>query len=153
MYSVASDYLKQGTGYFSMLVPAGTYTLEGSPIISVFNGLSGIGQYATNAGDLSFTTAITAFIFEGNTAGSNEFLTVTTGEAVTINVVTDGSGTFTTGNALSNTSGDGDGGSGDGGTEMGGADAASSGGGGGSLSWFISLLLLPLALRRKIFSH
>jgi len=30
---------------------------------------------------------------------------------------------------------------------------ASDSGGGGSLSWFISLLLLPLALRRKIFSH
>jgi hypothetical protein len=53
--SSVSDYLKQGTGYFSMLLPPGTYTLHAEAIASDFNGGSSVGPYADSyPSDLSF---------------------------------------------------------------------------------------------------
>lgn len=46
VYSVVSDYLMQGNGYFRLLLPAGTYTLRAEAIDSSFNGGSSVGPYS-----------------------------------------------------------------------------------------------------------
>ena len=45
-FSIVSDYLTQGTGYFSLLLPPGTYTLHVEAIDSAFDGGSSVGPYA-----------------------------------------------------------------------------------------------------------
>ncbi len=54
VYSVVSDYLTQGNGYFRMYLPAGTYTLRAESIDAGFYGGSGVGPYANSSSDLSF---------------------------------------------------------------------------------------------------
>jgi hypothetical protein len=46
VFSVVSDYLKQGNGYFSLLLPAGTYTLNAEAIASDFDSGSSVGPYS-----------------------------------------------------------------------------------------------------------
>jgi hypothetical protein len=54
VYSVVSDFLTQGTGYFRMYVPPGTYTLSAESIASSFTGGSGVGPYSNDSTDVSF---------------------------------------------------------------------------------------------------
>lgn len=54
VYSVVSDYLLQNTGYFSLYLPAGTYTLNAESIQGSFSGGSGVGPYAETPSDVSF---------------------------------------------------------------------------------------------------
>jgi hypothetical protein len=54
VYSVVSDYLKQGTGFFKLLLPAGSYTLHANSINTGFSGGSGIGPYSASLSDASF---------------------------------------------------------------------------------------------------
>ena len=54
VFSVVSDFLMQGTGYFRLPLPTGTYTLHAESIHSSFFGGSGVGPYADTAGDVSF---------------------------------------------------------------------------------------------------
>lgn len=54
VYSVVSDYLMQGTGYFKLLLPAGTYDLHAEAILKQFTGGSSIGPYADNLSGSSF---------------------------------------------------------------------------------------------------
>lgn len=54
VYSVVSDYLKQNTGFFRLLLPAGTYTLRAEAIQTNFFGASSVGQYAGTTADASF---------------------------------------------------------------------------------------------------
>ena len=136
VYSVVSDYLKQGTGFFSMLLPAGTYTLRAKNIVAEFKGLSSVGPYATNASDTSFNYGTVVINFTGTTPASNELLTVTTGEATTVSMVIDGSGTFTTGNTMTLNSTTND----------------SNNSSGGMLSP-VMLLFMLIGLFRRAFSH
>ncbi|HET7033077.1 MAG TPA: Ig-like domain repeat protein [Casimicrobiaceae bacterium] len=53
-YSVVSDFLMQGTGFFRLLLPAGTYTLNAESIDSGFTGGSAVGPYASSSNDISF---------------------------------------------------------------------------------------------------
>ncbi len=53
-YSVVSDFLTQGNGYFRLLLPAGTYTLRAESIDSGFTGGSGVGPYSNASNDVSF---------------------------------------------------------------------------------------------------
>ena len=46
VYSVVSDYLLQGNGYFKLSLPAGAYTLHAEAIDSQFSGGSGVGPYS-----------------------------------------------------------------------------------------------------------
>ena len=46
VYSIVSDYRMQGTGYFRLLLPAGTYNLRAEAIYSGFNGGSSVGPYS-----------------------------------------------------------------------------------------------------------
>ena len=52
--STVSDYLKQGNGFYSLLLPAGNYTLHANSINPEFNAGSAIGPYAKNAFDIAF---------------------------------------------------------------------------------------------------
>ena len=54
VYSVVSDFLTQGNGYFRLYLPAGTYTLHAESIDPGFTGGSGVGPYATSSTDISF---------------------------------------------------------------------------------------------------
>ncbi len=61
VYSVVSDYLAQGTGFFKVLLPPGTYTLHAGAIYSddplngsEFTGGSSVGPYSNDLTDLSF---------------------------------------------------------------------------------------------------
>lgn len=54
VYSVVSDYLKQNTGYFKLLLPTGTYNLRAEAVQSNFIGASGVGPYAAVNTDPSF---------------------------------------------------------------------------------------------------
>jgi hypothetical protein len=53
-YSVVSDFLTQGNGYFRLWLPAGTYTLHAESIDPGFTGGSGVGPYASSSTDISF---------------------------------------------------------------------------------------------------
>jgi hypothetical protein len=46
LYSVVSDFLLQGNGYFRLLLPPGTYTLHAGAVRSGFTGGSSVGPYA-----------------------------------------------------------------------------------------------------------
>jgi len=54
VYSIISDYRKQGTGYFRLLLPPGTYNLRAGTIKTNFTGGSGMGPYAADSSGLSF---------------------------------------------------------------------------------------------------
>jgi hypothetical protein len=54
VYSVVSDFLTQGTGYFRMLVPPGTYTLHAEAVAADHFSGSSVGPYADSSGGLSF---------------------------------------------------------------------------------------------------
>lgn len=141
VYSVISDYLKQGTGFFSLYLPPGNYSLHANSLNILFSGGSSVGPYSFSSGDESFQSPnpITAINFEGTT-GSTVFLTVTTGEATEVEFKLDGSGAFTTGNvpfAPTYT-----------------AVTTSSGGGSGSTSpVMLALLLIAGLLRLPVHRH
>jgi len=46
VFSIVSDYLMQGNGYFSLLLPPGTYTLHAEAIASDFDSGSSVGPYS-----------------------------------------------------------------------------------------------------------
>lgn len=81
VYSIVSDYRTQGTGFFRLLLPAGTYTLRAGTIQSTFIGGSSVGPYSETAAGLSFQ----APLYSGTTPMAN----VTLGNAAPtqINVV------------------------------------------------------------------
>ncbi len=54
VYSVVSDYLMQGTGYFKLLLPAGTYDLHAEAISKTFTAGSSVGPYADTLSASSF---------------------------------------------------------------------------------------------------
>ncbi|MBL8522191.1 MAG: matrixin family metalloprotease [Betaproteobacteria bacterium] len=54
VYSVVSDYLKQNTGFFRILLPAGTYTLRAEAVQTAYVGASSVGPYAFALTDPSF---------------------------------------------------------------------------------------------------
>ncbi len=54
VYSIVSDYLTQGTGFFRLLLPTGTYTLHVESIEPGFTGGSSVGPYAETPTSPSF---------------------------------------------------------------------------------------------------
>ena len=86
-YSIVSDYLKQGTGFYRLLLPAGTYTLHANSINTIFTAGSSVGPYAIDNTDVSFSdphpiTEITYFGNEDNP--DDEIITLTTNETLNI---------------------------------------------------------------------
>ena len=85
--SVISDYLKQGTGFYKLLLPAGNYTLHANSINSEFTAGSSVGPYATDNTDISFSDPhpITEITYFGSDEPNDEVLTITTNETFEIN--------------------------------------------------------------------
>ena len=81
-YSIVSDYLKQGNGYYRLLLPAGNYTLHANSVNPVFFGGSSVGPYALEIDSISFLTPhpITPVSYQ-----DNETITVSAGEILSIN--------------------------------------------------------------------
>lgn len=87
IYSIVSDYLKQGTGFYKLLLPAGSYTLHANSINPIFNGGSGIGPYALSIFDLSFISPhpIAEVTYQDAVDGNDKVVTISTDQTVTIN--------------------------------------------------------------------
>ncbi len=90
-FSIVSDYLKQGNGYYKMLLPAGSYTLHANSINPLFNGGSGVGPYSLSITDISFISphpiAEVSYLgtVEENSESSVEVITMSANQAITIN--------------------------------------------------------------------
>ena len=101
VYSIVSDYRTQGTGYFKLLLPAGTYNIRAEAIESQFDGGSSVGPYSEvypgRAGlDYSFlpplysgSTPMTTVTLGG---GSPTSFLITAGCAATLTFRIDGTG-------------------------------------------------------------
>lgn len=94
VYSIVSDYLTQGTGFFSLMLPEGTYTLHANSINDEFFSGSSVGPYATDMNDLSFQAPASSivpvtFMADGATPAR---ITITAGKATVVTFQTDGSG-------------------------------------------------------------
>ncbi len=106
VYSVVSDYLAEGTGFFSLMLPAGTYELHANSVNIEFNGGSSVGPYAIDIFDLSFVppaSSIGSVTFDAGGAPP-ALLAIRAGEATNGVFRTDGSGSFTTGNIITDLS-------------------------------------------------
>lgn len=106
VYSIVSDYLKQGTGFFSLMLPPGTYELHANSINVEFFAGSSVGPYALDVFDLSFqapASTIGQVPFVGGGV-LPEQLMITAGEATEVTFQTDGSGTVSTGNVIADLS-------------------------------------------------
>ena len=96
-FSVVSDYLIQGTGYFKLLLPPGTYTLHASAINASFTGGSSVGPFSEASADASFQ----APLYNGGVpmssltlgGGSPTQITITAGCSATVGFRFDGTGT------------------------------------------------------------
>ena len=100
-YSIVSDYLKQDTGFYRLLLPAGTYTLHANSINSEFTAGSSVGPYANNSTDISFSAPhpITEITYFGSEEPGDEVITITTNEAVNISFSNIGARIISTSNA------------------------------------------------------
>ena len=92
-YSIVSDYLRQGTGYYKLYLPAGSYTLHANAINPEFNGGSGIGPYSSSIYDLSFVSPnpITDVTYQGDSAGGDQVIMIAASQTTTINFNISGS--------------------------------------------------------------
>jgi len=91
VYSVVSDYLTQGNGYFRFYLPPGTYTLNAESIASNFTGGSGVGPYSDTSSSASFQPPhpIAPIALAG---GSGQQIGITAGCLVTASFRLDGTG-------------------------------------------------------------
>jgi len=94
VYSVVSDYLTNGTGFFSLYLPPGDYTLHANSINSTFNDSSSVGPYSTNATDVSFQPPLNPAI---SITYNNPMSSVIAGEATNVTFKLDGTGSSTGG--------------------------------------------------------
>ena len=101
-YSIVSDYLLQGTGFFAIYLPPGSYTLHANSINPIFYGASSVGPYAVDASDISFQPPhpIAEVVFEGGTPGSEEIINITAGKGMQVNLALDGSGDVSEGEII-----------------------------------------------------
>ncbi|MFA7242954.1 MAG: BACON domain-containing carbohydrate-binding protein, partial [Sulfuricellaceae bacterium] len=58
VFSVVSDYLEQNTGYFKLLLPAGTYTLHAEAVQADFTNGSSVGPYSELSSSISFQSPL-----------------------------------------------------------------------------------------------
>ena len=90
--SIVSDYLAQRTGFYKLYLPAGSYTLHANSINTLFNGGSGIGPYSLDINDISFLDPhpITEVTFQGDSAGSDEVISITNNQTQVVDFAIDG---------------------------------------------------------------
>ena len=97
VYSVVSDYLTQNTGFFKLLLPAGTYNLRAEAISTSFTGGSSVGPYSETTADASFQAPLyagstpMATLTLGN--GTPTAFSINPGCAATLTFRFDGTGT------------------------------------------------------------
>jgi len=101
-YSIVSDYLLQNTGYFSIYLPPGDYTLHADAINPAFTAESSVGPYTEAPTDYSFQppNPITAVDYQGNTPGAVQTISITANEGIHVKFVVDGSGETTPGTII-----------------------------------------------------
>jgi hypothetical protein len=92
-FSVVSDYLEQGTGYFRLLLPPGTYTLHAEAIDTSFTGGSSVGPYSETASGLSFQAPNYVGGSPMSPVTMTPQVTVTAGCTATVTFRNSGSGT------------------------------------------------------------
>ncbi|MCG6936866.1 MAG: hypothetical protein LJE83_01660, partial [Gammaproteobacteria bacterium] len=85
--SVVSDYLRQGNGYYKLLLAEGSYTLHANSINTLFYDSSGIGPYTQTQTDISFTAPhpIAEVDYLGTNDSNEEVITVSPGQTIEIN--------------------------------------------------------------------
>jgi len=90
--SITSDYRTQNTGFYKLSLPSGNYTLHANSINTLFNGGSSIGRYANDINDRSFTSPhpISPLTYQGDTAGSNEIISIAANQTQIIDFAIDG---------------------------------------------------------------
>ena len=96
-YSVVSDYLKQNTGLFNLLLPPGEYTLHANSINTIFNQNSSVGPYTDDQDGLSFqdpAASIGHVTLMDDTGTNPVILNVTAGSSIDIKFYSDGTGAF-----------------------------------------------------------
>jgi hypothetical protein len=86
-FSIVSDYLKQATGFYELLLPPGNYELHANTINTAFNDGSSIGPYALTPDSESFSCLepFSDTRYEGDTPGSVEIITISTNQTTTTN--------------------------------------------------------------------
>jgi len=106
VYSKVSDYLKQNTGYFKLLLPPGQYTLHAESIQSSFRGGSSVGPYASSTSSASFKSPhpITPVVFKGTGNTSNMVFSINAGCRVDLEFQLNGNGFINTNDCTNNTS-------------------------------------------------
>ena len=136
VYSIVSDYLKQNTGLFNLLLPPGNYTLHANSINLIFNQGSSIGPYADDQYGLSFQypAASIGDVTLINENGTPVVLNLTAGNAIDIAFYSDGTGTFMSDKVI---------------TDPTLVAPTTSAGGGGTLNPFLALLIPALVLSRR----
>jgi hypothetical protein len=84
-YSIVSDYLLQGTGFYKLHLPEGNYTLHANSINTEFIAGSGVGPYSTSLDDISFIKPhpITAFTYLDD-VGNDEIITIAANRTLTV---------------------------------------------------------------------
>ena len=98
VYSIVSDYLRQCTGFFALMLPPGEYILHANSINREFFGGSSVGPYANSSTDLSFQSPASVigsdlvFTADGVLPA---IITVEAGKSVDVVFQTDGSGSVT----------------------------------------------------------
>ena len=94
VYSNVSDFLREGTGFYRMLLPPGTYTLNAESIQTNFTAGSSVGPFAANSSSISFLAPhpITPVAFQGSTPGQVNNIKIIAGCAANITFRLDGSG-------------------------------------------------------------
>lgn len=85
-FSIVSDYLKQGTGFYKLYLPAGAYTLHANSINTEFTGGSGVGPYSNDSSDASFTAPhpISLVTYHGSSEINDGVLNITASQTLSI---------------------------------------------------------------------
>lgn len=95
-YSVVSDYLKQGTGFYKIFLPAGNYTLHANSINVLFTEGSSVGPYALSPFDASFraphpiTAPFAPPVTYQDETGNDEIISITVNQIVNVNFAPNG---------------------------------------------------------------
>lgn len=96
--SIVSDYLQQCTGFFTLMLPPGNYTLHANSINVEFTEGSSVGPYANSPSDLSFQPPASDIgsdlVFNADGA-TPAIISLAEDESVDVVFRTDGSGSFT----------------------------------------------------------
>jgi hypothetical protein len=84
-YSIVSDYLLEGTGFYKLHLPAGNYELHANSINTEFVAGSGVGPYSASLDDISFTEPhpITTFTYLDD-VGKPKIITIAANQTSTI---------------------------------------------------------------------